>query len=183
MKLYLVRHAPVDQADGLCYGRTDLAANADATLAAARHLGTLLPAGLHMASSPLQRCTALASAIAAQRPDLAWQGTDARLQEMDFGQWENRSWLQIGQPAVDCWLEDFSCHAPGGGESVADFMARVQHAWQAWIRRRHDGLWITHAGVIRAAMLLHRGLPCPARASDWPADAIAHGHPVVLDIS
>jgi hypothetical protein len=68
--LWLQRHAPVIAEPGLCYGATDLEADAQATLAAAQRIAPLLPAGIVLRSSPLRRCVALANAIAALRPDL-----------------------------------------------------------------------------------------------------------------
>lgn len=63
MKLWMVRHAqPLIEA-GICYGATDVAADAQATLQAAHTLAQLLPAGLAMLSSPLQRCERLSQSI------------------------------------------------------------------------------------------------------------------------
>ncbi|MDB5793597.1 MAG: Phosphoglycerate mutase, partial [Massilia sp.] len=77
MKLWLVRHAQLLIGSGICYGRLDLPADAGATAECARQLAALLPAGLRVIASPLQRCEQLAHALSAQRPDLAYK-TDAR---------------------------------------------------------------------------------------------------------
>ncbi|MDR2128776.1 MAG: histidine phosphatase family protein [Burkholderiaceae bacterium] len=179
-RLWLVRHAPPLAPDGLCYGRSDLAADAAATARSAQTLAATLPRGVAVWSSPLQRCTALAQALHAARTDLPWQ-TDARLAELDFGQWEGVPWARIDRRAMDAWLADFADASPGqSGESVRRLMARVGAAFADWRASGQDALWITHAGVIRAARLLHAGLPCPNRAADWPAEAVAFGEVLVL---
>ena len=173
--LWLVRHAPVLAADGLCYGATDLAVDAEANSAAAEALSTQLPAGLIAHSSPLKRCTQLAHGLQALRPDLHVE-RDARLREMDFGAWEGRRWTDIPRPEFDRWLADFADAAPAGnGETVRALMARVGQAWADWRASGRDALWITHAGVIRAALLLARGKLLPNSAADWPDDALPFG--------
>ena len=53
---WLVRHAQVLLPSGVCYGASDVAAQAPATLAAAQDLAAELPAGLALLSSPRKRC-------------------------------------------------------------------------------------------------------------------------------
>lgn len=171
MRLWLARHAAVPGADGICYGASDLAPDERATVAAARGLAGALPSGLRVRSSPLQRCARLAEALHALRPDLAPQ-PDARLAEMDFGDWEGRAWHALGRAALDAWTADFAHHRCGGGESVASFMARVREAFE---EARADGevLWITHAGVVRAVRLLARGVTMVHDAREWPVEGLA----------
>jgi len=174
-KLWLLRHAPVLAAPGLCYGATDLEAEAEATLAAAQRIAPLLPAGVVLRSSPLRRCAALADAIAALRPELAVQH-DARLAEMNFGAWEGRPWSAIAREDFEAWTGNFAA-APAGvhGESVRVFMQRVAAAHDEWLAGGESALWVTHAGVLRAVTLLQRGIRCPEAAADWPAGELAFG--------
>lgn len=182
MKLWLVRHAPVVAAPGLCYGASDLVADAAATRAAALTLARQLPNGLTTRVSPLQRCEQLWQAVKALRPDLM-QETDARLRELDFGAWEGRSWGDIDRAEFECWLADFVDTPPAiGGESVRLLMARVAGAWDEWRASGSDRIWITHAGVIRAALLLSRGVRRPASAADWPSEALAYGQVRAIDM-
>lgn len=175
MKLWLARHAPVAGAQGLCYGASDLPADAAATQAAARALAGQLPQGLAVRCSPLGRCRQLAAALQALRPDLAAK-PDERLREMDFGAWEGRPWATIERDAFERWLDDFQDARPGGhGESVRVLMARVASAWDEWQASGADQAWVTHAGVMRAALLLARGVRLPATARQWPDDALALG--------
>ena len=180
MKLWLVRHAEVVAAEGLCYGASDLPADAAATRDAAQALARQLPQGLPMHVSPLQRCELLALDLQALRPDLALK-TDARLAELDFGAWEGQPWGHIPRAAFDAWLADFADAPPGeGGETVRALMARVGAAWDDWRASGADALWVTHAGVMRAALLLARGVRLPASAADWPADDLPFGEVLAL---
>ncbi|CAM3511549.1 histidine phosphatase family protein [Polaromonas hydrogenivorans] len=181
MKLWLVRHAQPLVGAGICYGRLDMAADAGATAECAKELAALLPAGIRVISSPLQRCEQLTHALHAQRPDLSYK-TDARLQEMDFGQWEGRAWQAIGQAELEAWTTDFANYRVGhDGESVAAFMRRVASAFDA-LQGRGDTLWITHAGVIRAVELLARGIRHIERAGQWPLDAPKYGQWRLLNL-
>lgn len=170
MKLWLVRHARPLVEPGICYGSSDVDADAAATLRAASALAARLPPAITVRGSPLRRCTQLADALAPLRRDLRWR-LDARLAEMDFGAWEGRRWDDIGAAAVDAWARDFAHHRPGGGESVNLFMARVARAFDEDRAAGQDTAWITHAGVIRAATLLARGVRTLESATDWPPHA------------
>lgn len=179
MRLWLVRHAAVPQAAGICYGASDLHADPLGTAAAAARLAQALPDAVQVVCSPLQRCTALAAQLAVQRPALQPR-TDARLAEMDFGTWEGQRWDAIGEAALSAWTADFRHHRPGGGESLAALMARVDSAWCEAVAMADEVVWITHAGVIKAAQLLAAGQAGIARADQWPAQSVPFGDWVVL---
>ena len=87
MRLYLIRHPAPLVAPGLCYGSTDLAVLPAQQERVAAQLAKVLPLGLVLYSSPLQRCAGLAQALA-QRLGGGPVRYDARLAELDFGQWE-----------------------------------------------------------------------------------------------
>jgi alpha-ribazole phosphatase len=136
----------------------------------------LVAADVRLWCSPLRRCTALAAAVVERLPRLGPVRIDARLAEMDFGAWEGRPWDAIGRDALDAWTADFAdARAGGHGESTRGFMARVGAAWDDWRASRRDAVWVTHAGVMRAVMLLHREIRCPVEASQWPRQSIAFG--------
>lgn len=178
--LWLARHAPVLAEGGLCYGATDLRADDIETRAAAEALAARLPRGLTVLTSPLQRCERLALALQGLRPDLVLK-TDARLREMDFGSWEGRRWADIPRAEFDRWLAGFADTPPAAGaETVRALMERVGAAWDDWRASGADALWVTHAGVMRAALLLSRGVRVPGSAAGWPADALPFGELMVL---
>ena len=174
MKLWLVRHARPLVPAGICYGASDVPADADATLHAARALAELLPQGLAVRSSPLRRCRQLAAALQTLRPDLVAQ-PDARIAEMDFGAWEGQAWDAIGRPALDQWAADFPRYRCGGGECVSELMARVSAAWDEARLAGDEAVWITHAGVVRAARLLAVGVRLPRAAAEWPRQPLDFG--------
>lgn len=175
-RLWLLRHAPVHAPPSVCYGSTDFAAQHDATRQAAAAIARVLPSGVDVFTSPLQRCTQLAQAVAAARPDLTVPRTDARLAELHFGDWEGRPWSSIARVEVDTWADDFLDARPGqSGESTRAFMQRVGQAWDAWCASNRDALWVTHAGVIRAVALIEQGVRLPATAAAWPLQGTACG--------
>ncbi|TAG33813.1 MAG: phosphoglycerate kinase, partial [Polaromonas sp.] len=66
----MVRHAQPLVDAGTCYGQLDMPADARATLACAQALVKILPPGINVAASPLQRCEQLTVALLAAAPDL-----------------------------------------------------------------------------------------------------------------
>ena len=183
MKLRLLRHGPVQAEAGLCYGVTDVGVWPEHTGAIAARIAPALPQSIALHSSPRGRCMALAEAIAALRPELPSPQADPRIAEMDFGAWEGRPWQAIARGEFDAWTADFAdARAGSHGESVRGFMQRVGAAWDAWRASGRDALWVTHAGVIRAVLLLHQGVRCPARSAQWPARAIGFGECVEIEV-
>jgi alpha-ribazole phosphatase len=174
----LARHAKPLIAPGICYGASDIAADPELTEAAARALALELPADTAVWVSPLQRCQQLARVLQTLRPDLC-PASDARLCEMDFGDWEGVAWSDIPRAAVDDWTADFAQHRFGGKASANDVLARVASAWDALPPHGHT-LWITHSGVAQAAMLLHQGVRHVEQARDWPLSPLQYGEWMVF---
>lgn len=182
MNLWLVRHATPLVESGICYGRKNVPADAGATAECVRQLAEILPAKIRIISSPLQRCEQLAQALHGLRPDFAYK-TDPRLQEMDFGRWEGRAWQDIAPAELQAWTDGFAHHAVGGsGESTMQVMERVAEAFDE-LQGPADTLWITHAGVIRAAELIARGQRHIASADQWPISAPAYGQWCTLELA
>lgn len=180
--LWLVRHARPLVASGVCYGALDVPADALATQIAAQALADALPRGIAIRCSPLQRCEQLAQVLRGLRPDLIHNSrVDPRLAEMDFGRWEGQRWDAIARAELDGWTESFATWRCGGAESVQGFMARVGAAWDETLAQHQATVWVTHAGVIRAATLLAQGLRQVQRADQWPIDAPAWGAWHVVD--
>lgn len=182
MKLWLVRHAQVALPEGRCYGASDVPVQPGASRLAAAQLVRQWPAGLTIWHSPLSRCELLAHALQAFEPDFMLK-PDPRLRELDFGAWEGQAWSDIGRQAIDAWLADFAHARPGGhGESVAALMQRVAAAFDDWRAGGRDAVWVTHAGVIRAALLIARGQRSLQRADEWPAASIAFGGVQAIEV-
>jgi len=184
VKLWLLRHARVDLAPGLCYGASDVPAQAEHTLAAAEALAPLLPQDAPFWMSGLGRARQLAEAIRQLRPDMESAHTDARLNEMDFGQWELQRWDAIPRAAFDTWMADFARHRFGGAESTQEVIGRVAAALHD-LRgtRSEEAIWVTHAGVIRAVQYLAAHGEKPLHAvSEWPTDAPEPGGHLCLTL-
>lgn len=180
-RLWIARHAAPLIAKGTCYGQLNVAADAEATLRAAQLLAKQLPEHLVAHHSPLQRCEQLSLALKVLRPDLA-SSPDLRLMEMDFGTWEGLAWDQIPAPALQAWTNQFASHAPGDGETVQAFMGRVAAALDEVRRNGHDSLWISHAGVARAAALLAAGRQHITHAHEWPQEGPGFGQYILLQL-
>lgn len=178
-RLWLVRHAAPLVAPGICYGRLDVAADAQATQEAAQVLARALPARVAVRHSPLRRCVQLAEALQALRPELCSQ-PDARLQEMDFGVWEGQAWEALPRAELDAWAGDLQGHAPGGGEPLARMLARVGAALEAHGSEENDVVWITHAGVARCVHWLRAHPGQTATAAQWTQPAPAPGQWLIV---
>ena len=155
MELILVRHPRPLVAEGLCYGRSDMPVDPDELVRVCAALqASGLPGNVPVFSSPLHRCAALARRLSAN------VFFDARLAEMDFGDWELRSWNDIPRGEVDAWAADLPHYRPGGGESVLDVTRRVAGALADI--RQHGGeraVVICHAGTMRLLAALAGGSP------------------------
>ena len=173
MKLWLLRHAPVVLEAGLCYGASDVPADAALSEQAAGRAAAFLPKGLPVWTSALGRTRQVGDHLRRLRPDLSGFSEDARLNEMDFGQWELQPWSAIPRAAFDAWMADFAHHRFGGAESTQGILDRVAAALKG-LRAQgvEEGVWITHAGVIRSVLYLASPDSRPlSSAEQWPREA------------
>jgi alpha-ribazole phosphatase len=174
MRLWLVRHARPLVETGLCYGTLDVAADEEHTAVAAQQLAEMLPPSVDVLVSPRRRCTQLAQALAAVRPDLSAR-TEPRLAEMDFGGWEGRLWNGLPRAELEAWAGDFAHYRAGlTGESTAQFVARVGRLLEECQAAGGDQAWIAHGGVFKA-MLVHQSGIGVGATSDWPRQSLAWG--------
>lgn len=155
MELHLIRHIKPDYPEGQTYGQTDVPLPADYAII---HAGIIqhLPDYDVLYSSPLTRCKLLATAI---NPNHL---TDARLMELNFGDWEGRKWDEIDRKELDPWMEDcnYINSAPPKGESLMTLVNRfADFVYELKQTKYERVLLITHAGVIRAAMYLFNNVP------------------------
>lgn len=153
MRLILVRHPQPEVAPGICYGSSDLPVSDAAIEQVADSLRAAgLPGTLPVYASPLVRCAQLAHALGAPVT------LDARLAEMDFGDWELRSWDAIPRVEVDAWAADLLHYRPGGGENVLAVAARIAAFRHDLRHSGHDAaLLVCHAGTMRLLSALHAG--------------------------
>jgi alpha-ribazole phosphatase len=155
MRVILIRHpAPLTE-PGICYGRLDVplhpAAFAD-VIRIARDPALL---GIHHVwSSPATRCRTVADAIGVHTAPRI----DARLQELDFGDWEGRLWDTIEKSEFDRWGSAPVSFAPPRGESGAAITARLRAFYLDLTRDGHDCVVVSHGGPLKilAALLEKR---------------------------
>lgn len=145
MQVFLIRHPrPLIEA-GVCYGQLDV--DAEDPLPIAARLRPLLPPGVALISSPLQRALRLAEALHAEPL------VDSRLMEIGFGDWEGRRWDEIERSAIDAWAADLLHFAPPGGESAARLQRRVAEFADFAATLSGDAVaLVTHSGVMRALL-------------------------------
>lgn len=125
-------------------------------------------------TSPLQRSADVGRWLARW----GWQHrVDTRLSELDFGEWDGQAWDSIGEAEVAAWTAAFATHAPGGGESVTQLMARCETFLSE--HGQQGACVVSHAGWINAALRVSAGLPVPTLATQWPA-ALAYAASVTL---
>ena len=172
--LWLVRHALPLVDPGICYGASDMPADVAATQSCAQALARVLPNHARVFTSPLQRCAQLAQALRRLRPKLPIT-SDARLVEINFGAWEGWRWADIPKDAIDAWTQDFAHTRFGGRESVQQLMDRVASMRAFSHTLGTPVVWLTHAGVVRAAVLLSAGLTQVSHADQWPLDGPGYG--------
>lgn len=142
MQLFLIRHPRPFLTAGICYGRLDV--EAEDPQAIAIRLRSRLPADTPVFASPLQRARRLAEALH-PRPIF-----DARLQELDFGEWEGVAWDEIDRQLLDAWASDVLHFVAPGGESVAMLQKRALDFVDGL--RGSSFALVTHAGIIRALL-------------------------------
>lgn len=171
MRLILIRHPKPRCESGVCYGRLDLDCEPDALEDAARRLQGLV-SGARVFTSPLRRARDLAVRLST-RPIV-----DARLQELDFGDWEGRRWLDLGREAVDAWLNGLPESAPPNGETLSAMAARCESWLRSLSGEEHPILAVTHAGPIRVMQAI---LKCEPLLTYFGA-AIPYAEPVELEL-
>ena len=175
MELYLIRHTAPDAMTGICYGRTDVPLAASAEQDIERVIATL-PKFDRVYSSPAQRCTKLATALA-QR-DSCEPIIHAALSELDFGDWEQLPWSVIPREHSDPWAADTWHRAPPGGETEQALWSRVS-TWYATaiVQPVARCAIVAHGGSLRVLRCLILRLPVEER---W-AWSLAWGQHVRLD--
>lgn len=167
--IWLARHPRPRVGSRICYGRTDVPLAEPAEAGAAALIAAAGDPVERIISSPLSRALLVAQGVAARTG--APLHTDDRLQEMDFGAWENVPWTAIPRAEVDAWAADPLRYRPGGGEAVQDVLRRVRRAWTGVASSADNTLVVTHAGPIRCLLHVAMGVPL----LDAIAASIAYG--------
>ncbi len=107
--------------------------------------------GGHIATSPARRCTVPGALI------------EPRLGPWDLGTWTGRPWHELD---LESWRADPSYNAHGG-ESLIALLARVRALLDEWHTTAGRVAAVTHAAVIKAAVV--HALRAPIEAM-WKLD-------------
>lgn len=148
MEVYLIRHTSPVFEKGLIYGHTDLPLADSFEQEKIAVLDQLPPVIEAVFSSPSSRCTQLASAIA-KAHDIIYQ-TDQAIRELNFGDWEGKTWDQVAGPVCDSWMDDFVNVATPNGESMVMMEKRIAVFFEGLLLKPCKNVAVvTHGGVIR----------------------------------
>jgi len=168
----LLRHAAHDNVGGFLAGRMPGVILGEAGRAQADRLARRLrPERIDaVLASPRERAQQTAQAVASAR-GLAVE-TAAELDEIDFGHWSGQGFEVLQQdPLWQRWNAVRSLIRTPGGETMLDVQRRVLGLMER-LAGQQDGrclALVSHADVIKAAVLHHLGLPIDA----WPRFDIA----------
>ena len=169
IRVLMVRHGRTEWNEkGRIQGHTDIPLS-EAGRARLREMRIPAPyRGFAWHSSPLRRAVQSAALLGATELSV-----DARLREMQWGDWEGETRAEIRRrlgAEMERMEERGIDFRPSGGESPRELTGRL-NAWLADVRRGGRGvIAVTHKGVIRAALALATGWDlrgsAPARL-DW----------------
>lgn len=153
---YWIRQGCLAQDPGRYTGRLDLPTLPPGAVVA-RRLSSRLPNGAVWLTSPAQRARASVRAL----NETANAVPVEDLIDQDLGLWAGRRRTEVhkANPQID-WSNP-STVRPEGGEAFADVVSRVAHAIQRLTLHYPDRpmVAVTHAPVIRAALVLALDLP------------------------
>jgi len=153
--MIFLRHPKPQAPAGLCYGRTDLDIGSDGEAEIARAMAATPPV-VRVIASPALRCRRLAEELAAR--DGVALHFEPRLRELDFGDWEGKTWDAIRRVDSDPWAEDPWSVSPPGGETFSALHARVAEVLAEAIVDSGPGTaLVCHAGPIWAARMILAG--------------------------
>jgi len=156
-----IRHAPVPNPEGRCYGQGDRDCDVS-DLESFRGLSAMLPRGAVLVTSDLIRTRKTAAAIADAGLELPEPIAEPTLREQSFGDWQ-------GMRYEDIWASRGGRHPywlapayerPPSGESFADLLARLAPTVHR-LTREHAGrdiVSVGHGGTVRAALSIALGM-------------------------
>ena len=134
-------------------------------------------------SSPLLRCAEPAKTFATSHQLPLW--IDDRFKELNFGDWDGQTFdalYQTDAKTLDSYWANPWLTAPPNGESMQDFEARIEQAWQSMLEQ-HQGkqiVLVTHGGVMR--YLMSKALGVANCAGFYTALKLPYAAKVQIDV-
>lgn len=146
MEIFLVRHTETVVPKGICYGQADVNIK-EPYLDIFQEIKELLPSDAIVYSSPLMRCKKMAEFFS---ETIIF---DARLKEMNFGNWELLAWNDIPLEEINPWMDNFVTVRVPNGESFEDLYHRVGEFYSELLQKQEDKVVIfCHDGTIRSIL-------------------------------
>jgi broad specificity phosphatase PhoE len=162
-RLLLVRHAPTNATRRFAFPADEALDQRGRDAAGA--LAAAVPARFGVLCSPSARCRQTAEAAG-----LVVDAIEPAIAECDFGAWAGRTLEDVtdAEPASGkAWMSDPDA-APHGGESLRAFASRIAGWLAAQATLDGGAVAITHAGVVKAAVVAALDAPIDAF---WRIDA------------
>lgn len=148
--IYLIRHTPIYNPSKLCFGQSEIPLEENFTVNFDWIKEQLnLTENCKFYSSPLRRCTKLASYLSDDNFAI-----DHRLNDLNFGVWEMKAWDKIPAKEIKLWQEDFVNYRPKNGENFNDLFDRTIGLYEEVCSdsKTENTAIICHAGNIRAIL-------------------------------
>ena len=161
--VYFIRHGETDwNAEARLQGQADTDLNETGRAQASRngqHLAELVadPAGFDFVSSPMRRTRETMERLrAAMGLDPAGYRTDARLVEVNFGDWQGHTFVELEAVDPGCFArrqaDKWTFVPPGEGAESYDRLAARVRPWLEGVAGAT--VCVTHGGVMRAVFSL-----------------------------
>lgn len=183
VRFVFVRHGAAEGVEGRCIGHTDVPLSAEG----ATEIRQISFEGVNvtrLVSSDLSR--ALQSAQIISESIGVPITTDARLREMNFGEWDGCTWNELEQSdgaRLSTWMEHWTIAAPPAGETVNALLERVALWLNAQLAQTQSDITtiviVAHAGSIRAAICLLTRTP-PAKMFEIPVE---YARATIVDVT
>lgn len=154
MKLYLVRHGETElNLKKVYYGRTDCGLTEKGKEQAVSLRAAFADLSLDLVlESPLKRAKDTAGLLLGAKEVLRLE--DERLEELDFGAWEGKSYLDLqGDPLYEQWCREWKTICPPHGECFLDLAKRVRDFYEDLLKRGEEKvLIVAHHAVLQQLM-------------------------------
>jgi alpha-ribazole phosphatase len=155
MNIYFVRHGQTDENNNrYYYGKLDVCLN-EKGLSQAKRAAAFLNRVKFDEVYVSERKRAVETADIILGHNFKKINIDKRIDEMDFGKFEGKSYEQIKKLYPEQWgkwCSDWKNESPPGGESYIEFYSRIRGFMEDILKlNRKNILVVTHGGVIRSA--------------------------------
>lgn len=173
MKIYLLRHTTLDIENDIFYGQSDVNVsqnffNEVGLIRKKLKRKKIDLKKMQVFVSPLKRCVKLADEFFNNYEE------DTRLKELNFGDWEMKSFRKIPEFEIKSWEKDLMNYKIPNGESNAQFFNRLSSFCNEKINGSKDIFIVAHAGTINCIISYLTKIPFPKLIKDnWKR--ITHG--------